>query len=151
MHVFIIIYCSCGTAKSRSKDDEQAVRDVSKKWLELAKKHDAAGCAALFADNGVSYSMNQEPFVGSAAIKKHLDEDLAQNPKMSIDWSTEKVDVSASGDMAVEYGKFNVTDLGPNGTESDTGKYVTVYKKVNGAWKVVADIGSSTKPRLASK
>lgn len=134
-----------------SKSDEQAIRTISMKWMDLTKKHDSAASSALFADNGVSYSMNQEPFVGPAAIKKHFDEEFAQNPKEVVDWSTEKVEVSASGDLAVEYGKFNVSGLGPNGTESDMGKYVTVYRKVNGAWKVTADIGTSTKPRLAAK
>jgi uncharacterized protein (TIGR02246 family) len=134
-----------------SKSDEQAIRTISMKWMDLTKKHDSAASAALFADNGVSYSMNQEPFVGPAAIKKHFDEEFAQNPKEVVDWSTEKVEVSASGDLAVEYGKFNVSGLGPNGTESDMGKYITVYRKVNGAWKVTADIGTSTKPRPAAK
>jgi uncharacterized protein (TIGR02246 family) len=134
-----------------SKSDEQAIRTISMKWMDLTKKHDSAASAALFADNGVSYSMNQEPFVGPAAIKKHFDEEFAQNPKEVVDWSTEKVEVSASGDLAVEYGKFNVSGLGPNGTESDMGKYVTVYRKVNGSWKVTADIGTSTKPRPAAK
>lgn len=134
-----------------SKSDEQAIRAISKNWLELTKKHDAGASAALFADDGVSYSMNQEPFVGPAAIKKHLIEDQEKNPKIALDWSTERVEVSKSGDLAVEYGKFNVTGLGPNGTESDMGKYITVYRKVNGDWKVSADIGTSTKPRPASK
>jgi len=134
-----------------SKSDEQAIRSISKNWMELTKKHDAVGCAALFADDGVSYSMNQEPFVGPAAIKKHLIEDQEKNPKLSLDWSTERVEVSKSGDLAVESGKFSVTGLGPDGTESDMGKYITVYRKVNGVWKVAADIGTSTKPRLASK
>jgi uncharacterized protein (TIGR02246 family) len=134
-----------------SKSEEQAIRSISKNWMELTKKHDAAACAALFADDGVSYSMNQEPIVGPAAIKKHFAEDYAQNPKAVVDWSTEKVEVSASGDLAVESGKFSVTGIGPNGTDSDMGKYITVYRKVNGVWKVSADIGTSTKPRLASK
>jgi hypothetical protein len=36
--------------KTDTKSDEQAIRSVSKKWLELTKNHDAAGCAALFAN-----------------------------------------------------------------------------------------------------
>jgi len=134
-----------------TKSEEQAIRSISMKWMEFTKKHDSAASAALFADNGASYSMNQEPFVGPAAVKKHFDEEYVQNPKEVVDWSTEKVEVSASGDLAVEYGKFNVSGLGPNATESDMGKYVTVYRKINGAWKVTADIGTSTKPRPAAK
>jgi uncharacterized protein (TIGR02246 family) len=131
---------------SDSKSDEQAIRAVSKNWLELTKKHDSAGSAAVFAADGVSYSSNHEPYIGIAAITKHYNDDLVQNPKQAVDWTTEKVEVAASGDLAVEYGKFNVTGLGPDGKGSDNGKYVTVYKKVNGTWKVAADIGTSTVP-----
>ena len=134
-----------------SKADEQAIRTISKNWLELTKKNDMAGCAALFADDGVSYGMNQEPFVGPAAIKKHYTDEHAQNPKEEVDWSTDRVEVSSSGDMAVEYGKYDVKGLGSSGTESDKGRYITVYRKVNGTWKVAADIGTSTKPADTSK
>lgn len=74
-----------------------------------------------------------------------------KNPKQDVTWSTDRVDVSTSGDLAVEYGKYDVKGLGAKGTESDQGRYVTVYKKVNGDWKVAADIGTSTKPVVASK
>jgi uncharacterized protein (TIGR02246 family) len=133
------------------KSDEQAIRSISKNWLDLTKKNDAAACAALFADDGVSYGMNEEPFVGPAAIKKHFSDTHDKNPKEMVDWSTDRVEVSSSGDLAVEYGKYKVTGLGPDGKDSDFGKYVTVYRKVNGVWKVAADIGSSTKPMVASK
>jgi uncharacterized protein (TIGR02246 family) len=134
-----------------SKSDEMAIRSISKNWLELTKKHDAAGSAAVFAPDGVSYSSNHEPYIGIAAITKHFTDDLVQNPKEVVDWSTDKVEVAASGDLAVEYGKYNVTGLGPDGKGSDMGKYITVYRKVNGAWKVAADIGTSTMPAMAKK
>lgn len=140
-----------GQSKPDTKSDEQAIRTLSKNWLDLTKKHDAAACAALFADDGISYGMNQEPFVGPAAIKKHFAEQDAKSPKADVNWSTERVEVASSGDMAVEYGKYNVKGIGPAGTDSDEGKYITVYRKVNGAWKVAADIGSSTKPAPATK
>jgi len=149
--IFVSLATFAQQKPADTKSDEQAIRAVSKNWLELTKKHDSEGSAAVFAADGVSYSSNHEPYVGIAAIAKHYSEDLAQNPKQAVDWTTERVDVAASGDMAVEYGKFNVTGLGPDGKGSDMGKYVTVYKKVNGAWKVAADIGTSTMPAMAKK
>jgi uncharacterized protein (TIGR02246 family) len=133
------------------KTEEKAVRSISMKWLELHKNHDAAGVAALFATDGVEYSMNKEPVVGPAAIERLLIQDQKENPKEVVNWTTDRVEVSASGDLAVEYGSYTDTGSGLNGKETDQGKYITVYRKVNGTWKVTADIGNSTKPKEASK
>jgi uncharacterized protein (TIGR02246 family) len=137
--------------KADLKAEEQAVRALSKSWLDLTRKHQYDACAALFADDGVSYGMNHEPYVGPAEIKKHFAEQDTKSPKADVNWNTERVEVATSGDLAVEYGKYNVKGLGPNGTDSDEGKYVTIYRKVGGAWKVAADIGTSTKPAPAQK
>ena len=134
-----------------SKSDEQAIRSLSMKWLDLTRKHDVAACAALFADDGIEYSSNKEPSVGPAAIAKEITKTQEKNPKEEVNWSTERVEIAASGDLAVEYGKYDVKGLGKNGTKSDQGKYITVYRKVNGTWKVAADIGTSTKPKDESK
>ena len=134
-----------------SKSDEQAIRSLSMKWLDLTRKHDVAACASLFADDGIEYSTNKEPSVGPAAIAKEFTKTQEKNPKEEVNWSTERVELAASGDLAVEYGKYDVKALGKNGTKSDQGKYVTVYRKVNGTWKIAADIGASTKPEPDSK
>ena len=133
------------------KTEEQAIRSISMKWLELQKSHNAAGEAALFADDGVSYDMNQEPSVGPAAIQRRIIQDQKENPKEVVNWTTDRVEIATSGDMAVEYGSYTDTGSGLSGNETDQGKYVTVYRKVNGTWKVAADIGSSTKMKDTSK
>jgi len=129
------------------KADEQAIRDISKKWLEFEKKKDMAGIAALFADNGTLYRSGYEAAVGRDAIKTQLTKMQELNPKEEGDFSTDRVEVSSSGDMAVEYGNYTVKNTGPDGKGSDQGRYVTVYRKVNGAWKVSADISSSSKKK----
>jgi uncharacterized protein (TIGR02246 family) len=133
--------------KKDLKADEQAIRDISKKWLEFEKKKDMAGIAALFADDGALYRTGYPPAVGKDAIKNQLTKMQQANPREEADFSTDRVDVAASGDMAVEYGKYSTKNMGPDGKDSDQGKYVTVYRKVNGTWKVTADISSSSKSK----
>lgn len=48
-------------------------------------------------------------------------------------------DVSASGDLGYSYGTF---ELNTRGVTLQHGSYVRVWKKMNGKWKVVADVMS---------
>lgn len=135
-----------GMAKADVAAAESAIREISKNWLSLEQSHDINGIVDIFADDAVVYSRNSEPLVGKEAIRQSYLDERQKSPNLSVNWTTEKVDVAKSGDMAVEYGKFNISNPGGEGPESDQGNFVTVYKKIDGKWKVVADIGSSTKP-----
>jgi ketosteroid isomerase-like protein len=58
-------------------------------------------------------------------------------------WSTTSVRVAASGDLAVEQGEIYMDPDGADGKEpATTGAYVTVWEKVDGAWRVFADSGT---------
>jgi uncharacterized protein (TIGR02246 family) len=146
----ILTTCMPQQPKIDLKAEEEAVRAISMNWLELMKARDAAAIAALFADDGIVFSMNQEPLVGPAAIQANLAGDFAENPERVINWTTDRVDVAASGDLATEFGSWTESIPGPAGVEEDQGKYITVYRKVNGVWKVAGDMGISTKPVAGS-
>jgi ketosteroid isomerase-like protein len=48
--------------------------------------------------------------------------------------------------MALDLGTYNLA-LAPGGTtQTDTGKYVVVWRKVGGEWKAAADIFNSDLP-----
>lgn len=51
----------------------------------------------------------------------------------------DRIEVAASGDLAVERGAYQ--------SPTDEGRYVTVYRKVGGAWKVAADMSVSMSAR----
>jgi uncharacterized protein (TIGR02246 family) len=141
------VHHQAGKQKVDINAEEQAIRSISMNWLQLQKNHDAAGCAAQFADDGISYSVNVEPSIGPAAIQEAFNKSYEKNPGMIINWNTDRVEIAASGDLAVEYGSYSMTDQG----QEDHGKYITVYRKVNSKWKVAADIGTSTKPKEVSE
>ncbi len=126
--------------------EEQAIRDASMAWLAAVQAKDFATAAANFAQDGMAFPEHKDPLTGPAAIQANSEADWAQTPNASISWSVDRVMVSASGDLAVELGTFTLSNEG----EVDTGKYVTAWRKIEGAWKVAADIGVSIVPEPAT-
>lgn len=105
----------------------------------------------MFANDGVAYRPNIDPLVGPAAYQAYQTKLWADNPKRTITWSTDAIRIAESGDIAIQTGTYSDTGLGPNGDREDKGRYVTVWKKVNGEWKVAHDIGSTTMPEVATE
>jgi ketosteroid isomerase-like protein len=126
--------------------DEQAIRDADARWLKAAQARDAAGEGAVFADDGIAYRDGGQ-VTGPAAVQAYAAKQYAENPKGSVSWTTDDIEVAASGDLAIQRGAYRNTGYGANGDREMNGRFVTVWKKVNGEWKATADIGD---PRPAS-
>ena len=66
--------------------------------------------------------------------------------RSSSTWTTDSVRIADSGDLAIQTGEYHVTGIGAKGEREDKGRFVTVWKKTAGEWKVAYDIGSTTMP-----
>jgi ketosteroid isomerase-like protein len=130
--------------------EEQAVREINPKWLELYGARDAEGIGALFVEDGWTVSSTEGLSDGRAAIVATNSEDFEKNPETAADWGTNQVWVAASGDLAVERGWWSVDADGAGDEEGIKGEYLTVFTKVGGEWKVLAD-SSVTLPEPADK
>lgn len=119
--------------------EEAAVRSISERWLEMSQQNDAAGIAALFAPDGNVYWEDQSPVSGPAAIEEFLTRDFAEAPGSEGGFAADRIDVAASGDLAVEHGAWT-------GSSGATGRYMTTYRNIDGAWRVVADMTVNTTP-----
>jgi uncharacterized protein (TIGR02246 family) len=134
------------TAAVDAGADEQAIRGQVDRWLQLVKAKDAAGIAALYAEDGAVMPPNAPIGKGRAAIQQAW-ASIMQTPGFGLTFSPEQIIVSSSGDMALDRGTYNLT-LAPGGTaRTDTGKYVVVWRKIGSEWKAAADIFNSDLPR----
>jgi ketosteroid isomerase-like protein len=134
-----------GCAKQPTADvaaEEQAVRTASADWMKAVQVHDWAAASAYLAPDGMMFPVHSEPVIGPAAAQAYDEAAWAGMPNGSLSWTTNKVVVAASGDLAYEVGTWTMTGTGT----ADRGSYVTVWQKVNGEWKAAADIGVSTVP-----
>ena len=119
--------------------EEQAVGQINVKWLEAYRAKDAAGIGALFVQDGWTVSGTSGLSEGRSAIVATNQKDFEKNPDATGDWGSKQIWVAASGDLAVERGWYAVDDDGDGEGEADKGEYLTVFTKVGGEWKVLAD------------
>lgn len=132
-------------ASSDTAADETAIRAQVAKWLDLIKAKDAAAISGMYAPDGAFMPPNAAIAKGAPAIQQSW-AGLMATPGFALTFGPEQIIVSSSGDMALDRGTYRLT-VAPNGTEQiDTGKYVVVWRKVDGEWKAAADIINSDLP-----
>jgi uncharacterized protein (TIGR02246 family) len=137
------------TAAVDTGADEQAIRGQVDRWLELVRAKNAAGIAALYAEDGAVMPPNAPIGKGSAAIQQTWASMMA-TPGFGLTFVPEQILVSSSGDLALDRGTYKLT-IAPDGpAQTDTGKYVVVWRKIDGEWKVAADIFNSDLPASES-
>ena len=61
-------------------------------------------------------------------------------PKVAIDFGGTFAEVATSGELAYDYGAYTFAFDGEEGPFKENGKYIVVWKKIDGAWKIAADI-----------
>ncbi|MFZ9396619.1 MAG: YybH family protein [Erythrobacter sp.] len=125
--------------------DEEAIRGQVARWLELIKTKDAAAIAHMYTEDGAFMPANAPIGKGHAEIQANWAA-MLETPGFELTFAPEQIDVSSSGDMALDRGTYRLT-VAPDGTKQiDTGKYVVVWRKVDGEWKAAADIINSDLP-----
>jgi uncharacterized protein (TIGR02246 family) len=99
-----------------------------------------ADVAACYTEDAQFLVPGQEPFAGRAAIAAVLGGLRGDGNRLTL----ETLEVEAGGDFAWEVGRYSVAT--PNGAEADRGKYVVVWKRAGGEWRLHRDIINSSLP-----
>ena len=125
-----------------------AIRTDEVHWNADWKSGDAGKIVAHYAADAVVMDTEQAPDTGIEAIRADVQKTI-DDPGFTLTFSSDKVDVAASGDLAASRGTFTetATDPATKAVTKTTGTFVTVYKpQADGAWKAVWDISTPGAP-----
>jgi len=134
-----------GAAAGGSMVQEQLIRELDKKWVAAVAAKDVATITGIYAADGMFMAPNAPPAQGHESIAQAWT-GLLGLPGISLTFEPTRIEVSESADLAADVGAYSLAFDGEKGRVEDEGKYVVVWKKVNGAWKVAADIFNSNLP-----
>ena len=131
------------TARGQSRD-ERAVRAESQQWQQDAAAQNIDAIVARFTPDAV-VMLSHAPLVkGSAAIRQAWG-DYVKTPGLKVQWTPTAINVT-SPTSATEYGTYTESYDTPDGRVSDAGNYVTIWRKVNGKWRIALDSPNTTTP-----
>jgi uncharacterized protein (TIGR02246 family) len=124
-------------------DVQSLIRNLAQDFVTSFNTGNYDQAAALFASDGAFMAPHHDPAYGPKAVERLLHQfgDAGYQ-----DLRLETVRVEASGDLAMEIGRYTVAVHQPDGTiRADRGKYVKAWRRL-GAWLIIADSWSSNLP-----
>lgn len=121
--------------------DEAAIRAASTAWSQAAQAKDLDKAVSFYTDDAIEFVDKGPLAKGKENIRESWKTLLAM-PGAGLSFAPTAVEVAKSGDMAYEYGLYDIVTTDKKGkTNDEKGKYVTVWKKQgDGSWKVAIDI-----------
>ncbi len=133
--LFIFSAAISSTAYSQNSSAENQIVELESKWSGMFGERDLDGVMALMAKDSVLIMPGSKPIVGLEDIRSATKAMLESDDHVS--WVSDFALVSASGDMAYDYG--TATTQSPDGSSVE-GHYLVVWVKEDGEWKVAADM-----------
>ena len=125
--------------------DEQQIRQIIDQWLTAVVRKDLAAIVQFYAPDGAAFPPGAPIAEGRDAIGEMWSGFLGLR-NFALTFAPTKINIATGGDIAYEIGTYSLGFDNDNGPVRDDGKYVVVWRKVDGTWKAAADIFNSNRP-----
>lgn len=141
-----IVALAPASTSAQSADVRAAIDAANAKFGAAWAKKDAAALTALYTANATLLPPNMPRVTGAEAILAFWKAGLAAVPPAAKLTSTE---VEAHGDTAHEVGTYQM--FASDGAVVETGKYIVVWKREGGQWKLHRDMWNADVPAAPMK
>jgi uncharacterized protein (TIGR02246 family) len=118
-----------------------AIEAANKRFVDAFARGDSSAVASAYTEDAQLLPPNQEVISGRKAIDGFYRAAIASGAKAL---TLETSEVGGGGDLAFETGRFKI--LGDKGKLVEAGKYLVVWKRVAGAWRLHRDVWNSSTP-----
>jgi len=109
-------------------------------WAEAYDSGDAAAVAAIYSEDGTLLPPNEQTVVGRDAIEKSWAAMIDDGLSAEVTYA----ETGSDGDLGYKVGTFAIKDS--QGKPLDEGKFVELWKRIDGEWKLHRDIYNSSLP-----
>jgi len=128
----------CGGPQVDIAAETEAVRARSEGIASAEAAFDVAAALTFWAEDAIAQGAGMPQIQGKQAIGDLYRQYFEGGQLKEFSGTTSYLQVSAAGDLAYEYGVNRFVLAGPEGDLVDMGKYLAVWKKIDGEWFVAA-------------
>ena len=152
MKKLALLFCTCiilfGCTRTPKVDitaEANAIRDLENQWIAANKSKDIDKVMTFISPEVVMIEPNAPNYEGLRSIKELWGSMFADTTLMWETYSAtiDKIEVAASGDLAYVRGITRMKMKTPEGITEFTGKWVEIWKKIDGEWKCALAIANS--------
>ena len=142
-----LMFSACATTEKEEVIDMEKVK-VEIQAMEDAyaageKAKDADAVVEYYSDDAISYSRNNQPLSGKAAIRDNMANSIAKDTTGNYN-VYKVVDLFAEGNTAIEIGSW--TEFDASGNEKENGNYMSYFQKRDAKYLCVRDMSTTTSP-----
>jgi len=148
----VVTSIACSSKKAEAPatpviDKEQIKQEIQAKENEYAETYNSGELKNIsyYADDAIVFAQNKGPFVGKDSIISYLKDGFDHSTKgNTITCTTKEVFVSNDANQVVEVGYFTLLDSVK--TVINSGNYMILFEKRNGAYVSVREMSTSDLP-----
>ncbi len=145
--LLILMGCS-STPKVDIVKEAEVIRNLENEWSAAILNKDLEKSISFTASDAVFMDPNLPAYSGAEAIRKSFETWFADSSLLfnSYSYDIDKIEVSASGELAYVRGHSKITKNTPSGPVDVINKFVDIWKNDNGKWSCILLIGNSDNP-----
>jgi uncharacterized protein (TIGR02246 family) len=128
-----------------TSDTRREIESANAQFMSAFKRSDATAIANCYTSGAQLLPANSDFVRGTAAIREFWQNVMNMGLKSA---SLETIEVEDHGDTVIEVGRYRLLAAGD--ALADHGKYIVVWKKHSGTWKLHLDIWTTSQPAAAS-
>ncbi len=142
----ILSGCTVGS-KSDIQVEKDAILNLEDQWSVGFMSKDADHIMNLYSADAVSMSSEKPTLTGIKAIRESIETMLSDTTLLfnTYKYSIDVVEISSSGDLAYVRGNDEITMKTKDGTVQDKGRFIDIWKKFDGEWKIITMISNRGK------
>ena len=136
----LLFNCQCNI-----KSDADAIRKLAVQWDDAIRVKDIDKIISLLAPDVVGLYSDAPALIGLDSFRKDNEAWFTGN-MVASSWESNIDTILISGNLAYNRGTYRYTMSTHRTPVEIVGKWVTIWKKTYGKWKVVLDAANSDKP-----